>query len=142
MMIIYCDGCCVPTNPGGYACWGWIAYENGKSVNNNNGCVGHGNGMTNNIAEYEAVLQALHWTKENHFINCRFRTDSQLVVNQVRGNWRINALHLMPKIEEARRLLKETKSTIEWVPKEQNVSADKLSRIAYLSARKSDIQFV
>ena len=153
MIIIYCDGCCETRNPGGYACWGWIAYENGKTVNNNNGCIGRGEGMTNNVAEYEAVLQALRWAKENHLMSCRFRTDSQLVVNQVRGNWQINALHLIPKIEEARKLLKATGSIIEWVPKEQNESADKLSRIAYSLAkqavvltfgtqRKSQIQFV
>ena len=153
-LIIYCDGCCVPTNPGGYACWGWIAKdENGISVNNNNGCVGHGDGMTNNIAEYEAVLQALRWTKENHLKACRFRTDSQLAVNQIRGLWKLNAEHLIPKVKEARGLLAATHSIIEWVPKEQNVSADKLSRIAYsnailkpqkvgISARKSEIQFV
>lgn len=131
MLTIYCDGCCEPTNPGGYACWGWIAYENGKPTEDDNGCLGHGNGMTNNVAEYEAVLKALRWAKENHFSFCRVRTDSLLVVNQVRGNWRINAEHLLPKVKEAKALLLATKSTIEWIPKEQNVSADKLSRLAY-----------
>ena len=95
--------------------------------------------MTNNVAEYEAVLQALRWAKENHFISCRFRTDSQLVVNQIRGLWRLNAEHLKGMNSEARELLAITKSTIEWVPKEQNVSADKLSRIAYSHARQSEV---
>ena len=60
LITIYTDGFCEP-NPGGFACWGWVAYDRaGKELQQDFGCLGYGDGMTNNRAEYEAVLQALH----------------------------------------------------------------------------------
>ena len=58
-MIVYCDGLCEPVNPGGYACWAWVAVEDDAVRARQSGCIGRGDGMTTNLAEYRALLEAL-----------------------------------------------------------------------------------
>ena len=82
-MIIYADGCCEPSNPGGYACWGWVAAEGGQEIASGSGCIGHGPSMTNNLAEYRAVIEALRWAYKQGVQGVAVKTDSQLVVKQV-----------------------------------------------------------
>jgi len=67
----------------------------------------------------------------------RVRTDSQLVVNQVNGAWRIKAAPLRPLVEEARRLLADLGGRLEWIPREANTRADALTYQAYLAALRS-----
>src|SRR5438067_6662986 len=61
VVVAYFDGCCEPTNPGGYACGGWWAPAQAAAPGGFSGarCYGHGAGMTNNVAEYNAALDAL-----------------------------------------------------------------------------------
>lgn len=135
-IVVYCDGACEPTNPGGYATWGWVAlWPDGREMSHGLGCIGHGPGMSNNRAEYEAVLQALRRAKQKGK-SLDLHTDSQLVVQQVNGEWQVKAAHLVPLCEEARKLLQESGSTLRWVPREENARADALSKEAYRQARK------
>jgi ribonuclease HI len=137
-IIVYCDGACEPCNPGGYATWGWVAFLDGKEISHGSGCVGHGPGMTNNRAEYEAVLQVLRRAQKKG-VSVHIRTDSQLVVKQVCGQWAVRALHLTHFRDEAARLLQATGSSLSWVRREENVRADELSKHAYhAAARKGD----
>ena len=134
-LTIYCDGLCEPRNPGGYGCWAWIAFdEQGQELESCCGCLGHGPTMTNNIAEYEAVIRALSWATEHGAIGVIVRTDSQLAVNQINGSWRINKPHLASLAEKARPLLTALQGQLEWVPREQNTRADATSHKAYQTA--------
>ncbi len=137
-MIFYCDGLCEPRNPGGYACWAWVMLKDRDLTEEASafGCVGHGPEMTNNIAEYNAVGRAIRFANDNNHINAVFRTDSQLVVNQVNGTWRINKPHLLKMALRTRELLKANGGRLEWVPREENEIADTLSRKAYAEATK------
>ncbi len=136
--IMYTDGLCEPKNPGGYGCYGWIAYEfDGRTVAQNWGTIGHGDGMTNNIAEYWALLFALDFAKSQGWTHVRIRTDSKLVVEQVNGRWACKAPSLQHLHTEAQRLVTLTRATLEWVPRGQNMQADALSRRAYAEARRS-----
>lgn len=142
-ILVYCDGLCEPHNPGGFACWAWLAIgPNGNRLNSAYGCLGHGEGMTNNLAEYEAILQALRhtWQKRAVLIerrlNVEIRADSQLVVKQIDGSYRTNAPPLIPLRDEARRIADRLSGVgvpiqLRWIPRELNGQADALSRRAY-----------
>lgn len=84
---------------------------------------------TNNEAEYLALLLLLEEV-ERRGISADIRGDSQLVVNQVTGRWKINEPRLRELADRAMELLRRTKSSISWVPREQNAAADRLSNIA------------
>ena len=131
---IYCDGLCEPRNPGGHACYGWVAYNDQSDPNPaamDSGCVGHGEGMTNNVAEYHAVIRALIWAYKEGYTEVLIRTDSQLVVNQVEGLWSCNAPNLHRLLGRVRGAQKYINLRMEWIPRERNEEADTLSRYAY-----------
>jgi ribonuclease HI len=148
---IFCDGSCEPVNPGGYACCGFVAYEGDVSgrrgatrpdpIFDKYGCIGNGPGMTNNIAEYRAVIAALKWAKKN-FADRRleFRTDSQLVVRQVNGQWDCNKEHLIVLRDQAREILFSFEDAkLIWIPRDENDVADYLTRVAYDEARRVEV---
>jgi len=136
-LIFYCDGLTEPINPGGYACWAWVALDDeGAEISSDYGCLGYGPGFTNNLAEYAAVEEALKWAGLHHAqAKIVIRTDSLLVVNQVNGRWHCRAPHLQPLQLRCARLLGRLQATLEWVPRERNERADALTRVAYREAR-------
>ena len=84
---------------------------------------------TNNEAEYLALLLLLEEV-DRRGISADILGDSQLVVNQVTGRWKINEPRLRELADRAMDLLRRTKSSISWVPRDQNSEADRLSNIA------------
>ena len=137
-LIVSCDGACLPTNPGGWATWAWVAVDpDGQELASASGCLGHGPGCTNNRSEYEAVLQALRWAIHQGSRPVVVRTDSQLVVQQVNGAWQVKAASLWPLVQEARCLLGELGGQIEWIPREANTRADALTYQAYREALRA-----
>jgi ribonuclease HI len=67
-------------------------------------------GTTNNEAEYAAIIAALELARAQGLTGVIIRSDSQLCVNQINGQW---------QVREAR-LLREVQGRIEWVPRGQN----------------------
>jgi ribonuclease HI len=136
MIRIYCDGACEPRNPGGYACYGWLALgSDGLPLAQRYGCVAHGAGATNNLAEYAAIIMALRHVTTQDWREVELLTDSQLVVEQCHGRWHCRAENLQPLWIEARRLLQVTQARLDWIPRTQNTRADAVSRRAYREAR-------
>jgi ribonuclease HI len=135
-LTLYCDGACLPVNPGGYACYGWIAYAGDETIAQGTGCLGHGPGMTNNRAEYAAVLAALQWATAQGYHGLTCYTDNLLVVRQVEGEFVVRASHLVQLTSQVRILLATCAGWLQWVSREQNTVADRLSRQAYEEARK------
>lgn len=135
-LTVYFDGMCEP-NPGGTACWAWIAFGDGERIGEASACFGHGPGMTSNLAEYEAALGALAWMakKRGDFDAMELVGDSQLVVHQIGGRWKCNAEHLRPLCASARALAKDLGVVLRWVPREENVEADALCQKAYRETR-------
>jgi ribonuclease HI len=137
LITIHIDGLCQPKNPGGYACWAYVATdEAGHEIALNYGCVGNGAGMSNNIAEYASLKAALERAREMGWYNCRIQSHSQLVVNQVNGEWNCNAPHLYDLMCECAKLLTDLQARLSWIPREQNERADHLSNVAYRKARQ------
>ena len=136
VVVIYADGLTEPTNPGGWGCWAWVATDgNGTELASGRGCLGHGAGITNNLSEYRAALEATDWALAQGLRGITLRADSKLVVEQVAGRWGCYAEHLVPLRDELRTRLAALEGTIEWVPRSQNERADALSRLAYHEAR-------
>ena len=87
------------------------------------------------------IIKALEWLLENNFHNQKITIsgDSQLVINQLRRNWKVKNLTLVPLYQNTKSLISKFEDiTIEWIPREENVEADKLTNKAYHDALESD----
>ena len=120
-----------PRNPG-IGTYGFVVYHDGKRIKEEYGVVG--DNVTNNYAEYEGLVQALKfldpYRKEKKII---IRSDSKLLVGQMRGEWKVKKGRYLEKYHEAVRLAEGFESLqFEWIPREKNSEADRLSRIAYM----------
>jgi ribonuclease HI len=85
--------------------------------------------MTNNQAEYTALVRALeHAARLGLPLPVVVHSDSELMVKQVRGEYRVKNEDLRPLFEEARRLIAQIPGgvTLRHVPREQNSRADEL----------------
>lgn len=89
---------------------------------------------TNNQAEYTAVVEALEWLKENNHQNSdiEFFLDSQLVVEQLNGNYKIKNEGLKPLFNRARELVLELggRVTFSHITRDKNAKADRLVNMA------------
>ncbi len=82
---------------------------------------------TNNVAEYRAMLLGIELAKELGAEEVELIGDSELIVQQVKGNYKVKQDHLRPlhtKVTDALRGLE--KWSIKSVKRERNVRADEL----------------
>ena len=85
---------------------------------------------TNNVAEYNGLLAALRWAKEHGHTALHVRADSLLLVEQMRGNYKVKHPGLQPLHARARLLAHEIgRVTFEHVRREFNKDADRLSNL-------------
>ena len=85
---------------------------------------------TNNVAEYNGLLAALRWALEQGHTRLHVRADSLLLVEQMRGNFRVKNEGLKPLYQEAQRLVRRVGTvTFEHVRRELNKDADRLSNL-------------
>ena len=137
MITVYFDGLCYPRNPGGVAAYGYAVFRDGKPIWRGFGAVGEGRGMTNNLAEYEALMAAAQWlVHEGIEEKIAIRGDSELVIKQMNGQYRINSATSKKYVPEIKKLLMGRDVSLVWVPREENEEADKLSRVAYERYKK------
>ncbi len=86
---------------------------------------------TNNVAEYYALIAALDSAAERHIRKLRVRSDSELLVRQMQGRYKVKSADLRPLHERAARLARALEYfAIEHVPREQNARADQLANEA------------
>ena len=86
---------------------------------------------TNNVAEYAALLAALERARALGVAAVRVRSDSQLLVEQMNGGYRVKAAHLKPLWLRARTLAAGFRSfAIVHVRREANRAADALANRA------------
>ncbi|HYE22965.1 MAG TPA: reverse transcriptase-like protein [Candidatus Paceibacterota bacterium] len=98
---------------------------------------------TNNIAEYEAVLRGLVALKdaypEGFFMHATVtvKMDSKLVIEQMKGAYRVKHPNLIPRHLEIKNLIARYFSTVEFVhvPRAQNADADALANKAMDAGR-------
>ncbi|HLN90848.1 MAG TPA: ribonuclease HI family protein [Patescibacteria group bacterium] len=92
---------------------------------------------TNNVAEYRALLLALEEAAGLAAASITVRSDSELLVRQLRGEYKVRAEHLRPLHAEACRRLRVFPAVrILHVPREENRRADSLANLAIDQHRK------
>jgi ribonuclease HI len=85
---------------------------------------------TNNVAEYHGLLAALQWAVENNVARLTVKGDSLLIIEQMRGNYKVKNEGLKPLYLQARMLVMQIGDVrFEHVPREQNKDADRLSNV-------------
>ena len=86
---------------------------------------------TNNVAEYNGLLAALRWAAANGVATLHIRSDSELLVKQMKGQYRVKNSGLQPLYEEAVALTRRIgRVTFEHVRREFNKDADRLANEA------------
>ena len=86
---------------------------------------------TNNVAEYSGLIAALAWAAQHDVQSLHVRSDSELLVKQMRGEYRVKNPGLQPLYEEARGLARRIgRVTFEHVRREFNKDADRLANEA------------
>ena len=86
---------------------------------------------TNNFAEYNGLLAALRWAAAHGIERLHVRSDSELLVKQMKGEYRVKNPGLLPLFEEARGLARRIGSVrFEHVRRELNKDADRLANEA------------
>jgi ribonuclease HI len=85
--------------------------------------------MTNNMAEYEALVRALRRAREMAVAMVFVYTDSELVAKQVLGSYRVKNDRLRKYLQEAQDLIADFNGfEIKHIPREKNGLADKLAK--------------
>jgi ribonuclease HI len=85
---------------------------------------------TNNVAEYTAAIRGLEEAARLGARRVRLRSDSQLLINQLTGRYRVKTPHLVPLHRRIRELVSAFDGvTFEHVPRGQNAEADRLANV-------------
>ena len=147
MIEVYFDGLCQPINPGGISCYAFIVKSDGKIIYTDYGVAGEpfSEDSTNNFAEYTALVKALQWLHTNNFSSIRIeiKSDSQLVVNQLRGDYKVKSRRIMSIYKQALLLKKKFQDMeIKWVPRDENREADRLTNKAYNKAIQENPEYL
>jgi ribonuclease HI len=86
---------------------------------------------TNNVAEYYALLAALDYATTHNISALRIRSDSELLVRQMQGRYKVKSADLKPLHERASKMAKQLGYfAIEHVRRELNRDADALANVA------------
>jgi len=125
--IVHTDGA-ARGNPGPAAIGVVIEDEEGRTVYEASRALGV---RTNNEAEYLAFIAALEWLKDVRPSDAEFRLDSELVVRQLKGEYKVKEPRLQSLHGQAVMLLNAVpKHRIRHVPREENARADELANEA------------
>ncbi|HVS87893.1 MAG TPA: reverse transcriptase-like protein [Candidatus Acidoferrum sp.] len=87
--------------------------------------------MTNNVAEYYGLIATLDYAQSHGIRALRVESDSELLVKQMRGHYKVKSADLRPLFERAKKMSQALESfRIEHVYREQNREADALANEA------------
>jgi len=144
---VYFDGLCQPINPGGISCYAFIVKSDGKIIYCDYGIAGEpfSEDSTNNVAEYTALAKALKWLLTNNYSTKKveIKSDSQLVVNQLTGDYKVKAKRIMSLYKQVLILKNKFQDIqIKWIPREANREADKLTNKAYNKALQDNPEYI
>ena len=132
-LTIYVDGAS-RGNPGPAAVGVVIKDEKGITTLKASSSIGR---ATNNQAEYTALIMALQEAKRLRASHVEIRTDSQLMAQQITGNYRVRNAHIRPLFEQAMQLLTTFQHcSIHHIPRDLNSEADALANEALDKLKK------
>lgn len=126
-IVVYTDGAS-RGNPGPASYGVWIC-ESEKPVEELKGYLGI---QTNNFAEYTAVIQALTWAKQKGVAEITIRTDSELLVKQLSGVYKVKSDVIKPLFQQVKTLIQGNFKRVDFqhVRREFNKEADRLANEA------------
>jgi ribonuclease HI len=136
------DGMCQPVNPGGVACYGFtiLEKENNKiyQIYEEGGIAfkPFSKESSNNVAEYVALIKLLEWlfSKGYNKFSVLIQGDSQLIINQLSGKYKVKSEKLKIYYEKTKILIKKFENIqIQWITRENNNEADALANKAYIN---------
>jgi len=126
-VIIHADGAS-RGNPGQAAIGATIKDETGTLITSVSQAIGI---TTNNQAEYRAIIVALEEAARLGARQVDICLDSQLVVKQIKGEYRVKNLALKPLYQRVKQLQSQLNSfNIRHITRQQNKEADKLANLA------------
>lgn len=143
--MIYCDGAS-RGNPGP-ASYGVVAFRKDAQDSLNSLRAGEDKAVfklaekvgtrTNNEAEYLGIIRALEQCVELNLKDVVLHSDSELVIRQLTGEYRVKNAKLRPLYERAHALVQQVKPVLVHVSREKNQIADYLANLALDSAGNS-----
>jgi ribonuclease HI len=114
-------------NPGPAGYGVYIVDDQGGMVAELSGSLGT---ATNNVAEYNGLIAALQWAADRGMTQLAVKGDSLLLIEQMRGNYKVKNEGLKPLYLKARMLVMQIGDvSFEHVPREKNKDADRLSNV-------------
>ena len=127
MITAYFDGG-ARANPGPAGYGVYIVDDNNEMIAELSGSLGI---ATNNIAEYQGLIAALQWAVDHDVKSIAIKGDSLLIIEQMRGNYKVKNAGLQPLYAKARLLAHEIGNvTFEHVGRAKNAHADRLANAA------------
>lgn len=129
---VFTDGASLG-NPGEAGCGFVVKDESGKIIYEGVKSLGVN---TNNVAEYSGLILALEYIKTLNPGFVEFFLDSELVVKQIRGEYKVKNPSLLELWNKAVNLLADINYTINHIPREKNSEADFLSKKAAMMNKK------
>lgn len=123
-LLLQCDGGS-RGNPGP-AAYGYVVYDDAGIILEK--CGNYLGLTTNNQAEYEGLIAGLAWIIQHHpDAEVSIKMDSLLIVNQIKGLYKVKSPDLIPKYQQVRGLLSKLASySIAHTYREGNSLADSL----------------
>jgi len=123
----HCDGG-ARGNPGPAGYGALIQDDAGNVLAELSEFLGH---KTNNFAEYSGLLGCLQWALDHGHTHLRVVSDSELMVKQIQGKYKVNSPDLRPLWEEARRRIAKLDGfQISHALRHKNKDADRLANEA------------
>lgn len=122
-------------NPGP-AGWGAVVQAGDETVAELHGALAR---ATNNVAEYHGLLAALRWGLDHGATVLHIKSDSLLLVQQMREVYKVKSEGLKPLHGQAKLLAHRIgRVTFEHVPREKNTEADRLANVAMDEAEEME----
>jgi len=114
-------------NPGPAGYGVYIVDDLGNVLAELSGSLG---GTTNNVAEYTGLIAALQWAVDHDVKQIHIKGDSLLIIEQMRGNYKVKNEGLKPLHMKARMLVMQIGDVkFDHVRREFNKEADRLSNV-------------
>jgi GxxExxY protein len=124
-------------NPGPAACAVVVATADGAPLHSFSQYLGE---TTNNVAEYRALLAALEDALEHRYLKLKILSDSELLVRQMQGRYKVKNADLKSLHEQAQSLIARLAAfSIEHVRREANRDADRLVNRALDAAERGEM---
>ncbi len=137
-LVIYIDGGS-QGNPGRAGAGAILYNSRGELLSQSGQYIGT---ATNNVAEYTGLILALRQARQLHGRQLRIYSDSELMVKQYKGEYKVKSENLKPLYLEVKRLARQFESVdLIHIPREKNRQADAyVNKIIREGAKKKPYQ--